>query len=243
MKRGRRKGSRNKPRPEVSRKLGEATLHYAHVRFGEADFGLSTSKMMRINILLLMVLFTLGFDSVRETISYEDKAFIINRNRKILISGSIHYPRSTPEKAKDGGLDVIQTYVFWNGHELAPGKYNFKGRFDIVKFIKIAQQAGLFVHLRIGPYACAEWNLGWVNELNLSQGMKAQNSSQTVPKSMPRASSKMAKHSGMVAKAFQPRQLTPSRTKPHAKVQIRVKPWSNPGIQAFKANLTHLTSI
>ncbi|KAF2285145.1 hypothetical protein GH714_038820 [Hevea brasiliensis] len=48
--------------------------------------------------------------------------------RRILISGSIHYPRSTPEmwpdliqKAKDGGLDVIETYVFWNGHEPTPG--------------------------------------------------------------------------------------------------------------------------
>lgn len=26
------------------------------------------------------------------------------------------------EKAKEGGLDVIQTYVFWNGHEPQPGK-------------------------------------------------------------------------------------------------------------------------
>lgn len=26
------------------------------------------------------------------------------------------------QKAKDGGLDVIQTYVFWNGHEPTPGK-------------------------------------------------------------------------------------------------------------------------
>lgn len=26
------------------------------------------------------------------------------------------------QKAKDGGLDVIQTYVFWNGHEPYPGK-------------------------------------------------------------------------------------------------------------------------
>jgi beta-galactosidase GanA len=26
------------------------------------------------------------------------------------------------QKAKDGGLDVIQTYVFWNGHEPSPGQ-------------------------------------------------------------------------------------------------------------------------
>ena len=24
-------------------------------------------------------------------------------------------------KAKDGGVDVIDTYVFWNGHEPSPG--------------------------------------------------------------------------------------------------------------------------
>nr|XP_027086549.1 general transcription factor 3C polypeptide 3-like [Coffea arabica] len=34
--RGRRKGSRNKVSPEVTRKLGDATLHYAHGRYGEA---------------------------------------------------------------------------------------------------------------------------------------------------------------------------------------------------------------
>lgn len=31
------------------------------------------------------------------------------------------------QKAKDGGLDVIQTYVFWNGHEPSPGKVMANG--------------------------------------------------------------------------------------------------------------------
>ncbi|KAF8010080.1 hypothetical protein BT93_J0904 [Corymbia citriodora subsp. variegata] len=63
-------------------------------------------------------------------------------------------------KAKQGGLDVIQTYVFWNGHEPSPGQYYFEDRYDLVRFIKLVQQAGLYVHLRIGPYVCAEWNFG-----------------------------------------------------------------------------------
>lgn len=29
------------------------------------------------------------------------------------------------QKAKDGGLDVIDTYVFWNGHEPSPGHVSF----------------------------------------------------------------------------------------------------------------------
>ncbi|XP_042375473.1 beta-galactosidase 5-like [Zingiber officinale] len=100
-------------------------------------------------------------------VTYDRKAIVINGQRRILISGSIHYPRSTPEmweglvqKAKDGGLDVIQTYVFWNGHEPSPGSYNFEGRYDLVRFIKTVQKVGLHVHLRIGPYVCAEWNFG-----------------------------------------------------------------------------------
>ncbi|KAH9326722.1 hypothetical protein KI387_006900 [Taxus chinensis] len=105
--------------------------------------------------------------AVECSVVYDHKALVINGQRRILISGDIHYPRSTPEmwpdliqKAKDGGLDVIQTYVFWNGHEPSPGNYYFEGRFDLVKFVKTVQQEGLYVSLRIGPYVCAEWNFG-----------------------------------------------------------------------------------
>ncbi|KAL2327179.1 hypothetical protein Fmac_020606 [Flemingia macrophylla] len=114
----------------------------------------------------LMLLF-LWVSSVTASVTYDHRAVIIDGQRRILISGSIHYPRSTPQmwpdliqKAKDGGLDVIQTYVFWNGHEPSPGKYYFEDRYDLVKFVKLVQQAGLYVHLRIGPYICAEWNFG-----------------------------------------------------------------------------------
>ncbi|PON48713.1 Glycoside hydrolase [Trema orientale] len=122
----------------------------------------TTTKMMIW--LLFCLLFVL---QVAATVSYDNRAILINGKRKILISGSIHYPRSTPEmwpdliqKAKNGGLDVIQTYVFWNGHEPSPGQYYFEGRYDLVQFIKLVQKAGLYVHLRIGPYVCAEWNFG-----------------------------------------------------------------------------------
>ncbi|KAE8715673.1 Beta-galactosidase 5 [Hibiscus syriacus] len=104
---------------------------------------------------------------VQSSVTYDRKAIMINGQRRILFAGSIHYPRSTPDiwedliqKAKDGGLDVIETYVFWNVHEPSPGNYSFEGRYDIVRFIKTLQRAGLYAHLRIGPYVCAEWNFG-----------------------------------------------------------------------------------
>ncbi|KAF2318145.1 hypothetical protein GH714_001112 [Hevea brasiliensis] len=125
-------------------------------------------KMSRENgLVLLLLFFSSWITSATATVTYDHKAIVINGQRRILISGSIHYPRSTPEmwpgliqKAKEGGLDMIQTYVFWNGHEPTQGQYYFEDRYDIVKFIKLVQQAGLYVHLRIGPYICAEWNFG-----------------------------------------------------------------------------------
>ncbi|KAG4980950.1 hypothetical protein JHK85_034908 [Glycine max] len=105
-------------------------------------------------------------------VEYDHRALVIDGKRRVLISGSIHYPRSTPErvmsqmwpdliqKSKDGGLDVIETYVFWNLHEPVRGQYDFDGRKDLVKFVKTVAAAGLYVHLRIGPYVCAEWNYG-----------------------------------------------------------------------------------
>ncbi|XP_039127499.1 beta-galactosidase 6-like [Dioscorea cayenensis subsp. rotundata] len=106
-------------------------------------------------------------NGIASSVTYDSKALVIDGQRRILFSGSIHYPRTTPEmwpeiirKSKEGGLDVIETYVFWNYHEPEKGQYYFEGRFDLVKFVKVVQEAGLYVHLRIGPYACAEWNYG-----------------------------------------------------------------------------------
>ncbi|GFQ04066.1 beta-galactosidase 8 [Phtheirospermum japonicum] len=104
-------------------------------------------------------------------VTYDHRALVIDGKRRVLVSGSIHYPRSTPQmwpdliqKSKDGGLDVIETYVFWNLHEPVQGQgfwqYDFEGNKDLVKFMKLVNDAGLFAHLRIGPYVCAEWNYG-----------------------------------------------------------------------------------
>ncbi|KAK0576168.1 hypothetical protein LWI29_013142 [Acer saccharum] len=76
----------------------------------------------------LMAMLLVGTEVIQCTVTYDNKAILINGQRRILLSGSIHYPRSTPDmwedliqKAKDGGLDVIDTYVFWNAHEPSPG--------------------------------------------------------------------------------------------------------------------------
>ncbi|KAK7360113.1 hypothetical protein VNO77_02089 [Canavalia gladiata] len=128
---------------------------------------METSSFSKLAFFAFWLSLCLAFHLVHSTVTYDRKAILINGQRRILFSGSIHYPRSTPDmwedliqKAKEGGLDVIETYVFWNVHEPSPGNYNFEGRYDLVRFVKTIQKAGLYAHLRIGPYVCAEWNFG-----------------------------------------------------------------------------------
>ena len=84
-----------------------------------------------------------------------------------VISGEMHYPRIPREywrarlkMARAMGLNAITTYVFWNQHEPTPGVYDFSGNNDVAEFIREAQQEGLYVILRPGPYVCAEWEFG-----------------------------------------------------------------------------------
>ncbi|KAM3305790.1 hypothetical protein P3S67_012658 [Capsicum chacoense] len=82
--------------------------------------------------------------------------------------GSRTWP-SLISKVKEGGIDVIETYVFWNLHELQPGQYDFSGRRDVVAFMKEIRAQGLYACLRMGPYIEAEWTYGgfpfWLHDV------------------------------------------------------------------------------
>jgi len=112
-------------------------------------------------------------------VSFNGRAVAINGQNVLLQSGSIHYPRSTPEmwshlmdNARAGGLNTIQVYLFWNYHEADYRQYDFKTENrNLAQFIQTAADKGLFINLRIGPFVCAEWTLGgipqWVRELDI----------------------------------------------------------------------------
>ena len=54
----------------------------------------------------------------------------------------------------------LQLYTPWNFHERTPGKFTFEGEADVERFLDIAQDLGLNVLLRVGPYICGEWDFG-----------------------------------------------------------------------------------
>ncbi len=84
-----------------------------------------------------------------------------------IISGEMHYPRipraywrDRLRMARAMGLNATSTYVFWNLHETEPGFYDFSGDKDVAAYVRTAQEEGLSVILRPGPYVCAEWDFG-----------------------------------------------------------------------------------
>ena len=57
-------------------------------------------------------------------------------------------------------MNTLCLYVFWNIHEQEEGKFDFTGNNDVAEFIRLAQENGLYVIVRPGPYVCAEWEMG-----------------------------------------------------------------------------------
>ncbi len=104
----------------------------------------------------------------KQTFAINDGNFLLNEKPIQIHSGEMHYARIPQpywrhrlQMMKAMGLNAVATYVFWNYHETAPGVWDFKtGNKNLAEYIKTAQEEGLFVILRPGPYVCAEWEFG-----------------------------------------------------------------------------------
>ena len=116
---------------------------------------------------IALTLFTLPALPQEHTLATEGNHFTLDGKPFQVVSGELHYARIPPEywharlkMARAMGLNTIATYVFWNVHEPTPGHSNFSGQYGLAAFLKAAQEEGLYVIFRAGPYACAEWEFG-----------------------------------------------------------------------------------
>jgi beta-galactosidase len=106
-----------------------------------------------------------GAASPRFSIGQDD--FLLDGRPLQIRCGEMHFARVPREywthrlKAiKAMGLNTVCAYLFWNYHEWRERRYDWAGQRDAVEFCRLAQQEGLWVILRPGPYACAEWEMG-----------------------------------------------------------------------------------
>jgi beta-galactosidase len=132
---------------------------------------------MKIKLVLLLAALTCALagasnaaetaPSATHTFAIGTNDFLLDGQRLQIRCGEIHaarvpmeYWRHRLQMAKAMGLNTVCAYLFWNLHEPHPGEYVWTGQADDAEFCRIAQEEGLWVILRPGPYACAEWEMG-----------------------------------------------------------------------------------
>lgn len=105
--------------------------------------------------------------NARHSFALGDSVFLLDHHPFQIISGEMHYERipwqywkDRLHKARAMGLNTVAVYCFWNMHEPGPGRFVFTGNEDVARFVRLAQEEGLWVILRPGPYVCAEWEFG-----------------------------------------------------------------------------------
>jgi len=96
-----------------------------------------------------------------------EQDFLLDGQRLQIRCGELHFARVPREYwghrlriCKAMGLNTVCAYLFWNFHEWEQGRFDWSGQADAAQFCRLAQKEGLWVILRPGPYACAEWEMG-----------------------------------------------------------------------------------
>ena len=126
-------------------------------------------------------------------VTYDERSLKLNDERVLFLGGSMHPARATfrtwnqaLDEAVENGLNLITIYVMWADHQPLPDKaidWTFPDwsspqvtacrdttgdqscrDWNLATAIRSAANRGLFVHLRIGPYDCAEYSYGGIPE-------------------------------------------------------------------------------
>jgi beta-galactosidase len=102
----------------------------------------------------------------RDGVRLVGRTLRVGDQRVPLYSGAMHYFRLDPDAWRPGlaelrglGLPIVETYVPWGAHEVAPGELDFgekDPRLDVGRFIDLAGELGLYVFIRPGPHINAE---------------------------------------------------------------------------------------
>jgi beta-galactosidase len=96
-------------------------------------------------------------------ISVNSRSLLLDGRPWFPVMGEFHYTRvPQPEwreellKMKAGGVDIVATYVFWIHHEEIEGEWDWSGQRDLKKFLQTANEVGLKVVVRLGPWCHGE---------------------------------------------------------------------------------------
>ena len=93
--------------------------------------------------------------------------FLLDGRPVQILSGALHYFRLHPDqwrdrltRARELGLNTIETYIPWNAHSRTRGEFRTDGILDLGRFLDEVAAQGMHAIVRPGPYICAEWTGG-----------------------------------------------------------------------------------
>ena len=93
------------------------------------------------------------------------------------VMGEFHfarYPRAHWEeeilKMKAAGVQIVATYIFWIHHEEIQAQFDWSGDRDLHQFVELCGKHGMYVYLRIGPWAHGEARNGGLPDWLLEKG-------------------------------------------------------------------------
>ena len=96
-----------------------------------------------------------------------ERDFLLDGEPFRILAGALHYFRVHPgqwadriRKARQMGLNTVETYVAWNAHAPRPGEFRLDGGLDLGRFLDLVAAEGMFAIVRPGPYICAELTNG-----------------------------------------------------------------------------------
>ncbi|XP_065642631.1 uncharacterized protein LOC136074254 [Hydra vulgaris] len=103
-----------------------------------------------------------------EGLKVNGRNFTLKREKFRIMSGFMHYFRIPFRKWSDRllklkamGLNTVDIYIPWNLHEPEPGYFDFSSdQLNLSEFLYLLQGYGLYAIIRLGPYICAELDLG-----------------------------------------------------------------------------------
>ncbi|MGA2243567.1 MAG: beta-galactosidase [Verrucomicrobiota bacterium] len=115
-----------------------------------------------------------------DRIHYDRNCLTIDGRDTFIYSGAFHYFRCPRklwadrfQKIKAAGFNCVETYVAWNQcePEMPSGTNDFSkaNLKDLDDWLTLAEQNGLYIIVRPGPYICAEWATGGFPEWLLNK--------------------------------------------------------------------------
>lgn len=102
-----------------------------------------------------------------QEVTWDSLSLFFGGRRVVPVMGEVHYSRIPQDewrgelrKMKEGGINIVANYVFWNHVEEREGVFDWSGQRSLRRFLELCKEEGMPVVMRIGPFCHGEARCG-----------------------------------------------------------------------------------